>query len=255
MEMFLLEEGRAYVRGSLGCEAVAALSLWLSKLRACRGWLAGWLPEKLVGMRGQGRGRRLLPSPLTNKPMFVFYIPEANSDAKLLSMALDSFRGNRWLFGCPLQCVAEFQDLLENWSVQRLIKTEVAPPPRHLKPFLSPAIPRSLPHPCRWVHTGALFWSRLFLFSAIFHSFPVQHFCLSDACNWFIRMASLPPPSGLSLDWRPCCLWQEQHADRQENKLQVTSPQSVTVAVGFLVGQSRISPSEVVFLILHSHAS
>lgn len=88
-----------------------------------------------------------------------------------------------------------------------------------------------------------------------FHSFPVQHFCLSDACNWFIRMASLPPPSGLSLDWRPCCLWQEQHADRQENKLQVTSPQSVTVAVGFLVGQSRISPSEVVFLILHSHAS
>lgn len=28
-----------------GYEAVAALSLWLSKLHACRGWLAGWLPE------------------------------------------------------------------------------------------------------------------------------------------------------------------------------------------------------------------
>lgn len=113
MEMFLLEEGRAYVGGRLGCEAVAALSLWLSKLRACRGWLAGGLPEKLVGMWGQGRGRRPLPSPLTNKPMFVFYIPETNLDAKLLSMARHSFRGNRWLFGCPLQCVAEFQDLLE----------------------------------------------------------------------------------------------------------------------------------------------
>lgn len=48
MEMFLLEEGWAYVRGRLGLgvaggggyEAMAALSLWLSKLRACRGWLA-----------------------------------------------------------------------------------------------------------------------------------------------------------------------------------------------------------------------
>lgn len=78
-----------------GYEAMAALSLWLSKRRACRGWLAGWLPEKLLGTQGQDRGRRLLPSLLTDNPMFVFvYLKassEANSDAKLLLMALLSF--------------------------------------------------------------------------------------------------------------------------------------------------------------------
>lgn len=50
--------GTAYVRGCWGfgrwgggCASVAALSLWLSKLCACRGWLAGRPPEKRVGMQ------------------------------------------------------------------------------------------------------------------------------------------------------------------------------------------------------------
>lgn len=60
---------------------MAALSFWLSKLRACRGWLAGCLPEKLLCMQGQGRGRRPLPSLLTNNPVFVLVYLKASSRA------------------------------------------------------------------------------------------------------------------------------------------------------------------------------
>lgn len=60
-----------------GYEAIAALSFWLSKLHACRGWLPGWLPEKLVGMQGQGRGRRLLPSSTHKNTNVCLCVPES----------------------------------------------------------------------------------------------------------------------------------------------------------------------------------
>lgn len=49
MEVFLLDGGLltcggvGFSLGGGGCASVAALSLWLSKLHACRGWLAGRL--------------------------------------------------------------------------------------------------------------------------------------------------------------------------------------------------------------------
>lgn len=60
--------GTAYMRGCLGgYVSVAALSLWLSKLCACRGWLAGRPPEKRVGMQVTMGGGLLILSTLTEK--------------------------------------------------------------------------------------------------------------------------------------------------------------------------------------------
>lgn len=54
-----------------GSESVAALSLWLSKLCACRGWLAGRLRNTgRAGFTAGGGGR--LFSQLRGKPMLVF---------------------------------------------------------------------------------------------------------------------------------------------------------------------------------------
>lgn len=83
-----------------GYEAVAALSLWLSKLctQGVAGWLAGWLPaclpEKLVGMQGHGWGRRLLLSLLTMfvSSMFVFvYLKASSNDNSVVKLLLIAF--------------------------------------------------------------------------------------------------------------------------------------------------------------------
>ncbi|CAB1456277.1 unnamed protein product [Pleuronectes platessa] len=50
----------------------------------------GWLPEKLLSMQGQGRGRRLLPLLPTNKAMF-FFVNLESIQAELLSVALVGF--------------------------------------------------------------------------------------------------------------------------------------------------------------------
>lgn len=179
--------------------------------------------------------------------MFVFvYLKassKANSDAKLplsfeetggFSAACCSAQGCSWVSG-----------LAGEPNGQQLIKTGDAPPPlfptRHSKPFLSPAIPRSLPHPCRQVHTGALF-SSLFIFS--YRSFSsVQCFCLSDSSHWVIRMASLPRLRA--------SLWTEGRAVYDRNNMQTDRKinhmwpqQSLSPS---LVSQCCISPSEVVF--------
>lgn len=201
-------------------EAVAALCLWLSKLRACRGWLAGWLPEKLVGMQGQGRGRRLLPSLLTNKPMFVFvYLKassKANSDAKLLLTALLSFEETGGISAacCSAQGCSWVSGLAGKLNGQRLIKTGDAPPPlfptRHLKPSSLP--PSLAPSPTPAVEYIQGPCSRLFIFSYLSFS-PVHCFCLSDGSHCFIfRMASLPR--------LPASLWTEGHAVYDRNNMQ-----------------------------------
>lgn len=105
-----------------GSEAIAALSLWLSKLHVCRGWLAGWLPEKPVGMQGQGRGRRrLLPSfsSQINQQFSVAYLKtssKATSNAKLCPMALPSnhITGGFSAACCIVRSCGRVQDWLEN---------------------------------------------------------------------------------------------------------------------------------------------
>lgn len=138
---------------------MAALSLWLSKLRACRGWLPGWLAGCLRNWwacRVRTGGGGCFPLLLTNTPMFVFvYLKassEANSDAKLLLMALLSFEetGGFSAACCSAQGCIRVSGLAGKPNGQQLIKTGDAPPPlfpsRHLKPSSPPAIPRSLPH-------------------------------------------------------------------------------------------------------------
>lgn len=168
---------------------------WVSCMCAGGGWLAGCLPEKLVGMQqGQGRGRRQLPSLLTNKPMFVFvYLKssrKANSDAKLLFMALLGFEETGGILAacCSAQGCCWVSGLAGKLNGQRLIKTGDAPPPlfptRHLK---SPPLPPS-PTPAVEYIQGPC--SRL-LFSSIFHSL------LSSAFVWVTVVVGLFkwPPS------------------------------------------------------------
>lgn len=130
-----------------GSKATAPLSLWLSKLHACRGWLAGWLPEKPVGMQGQGWGRRLLPSVLTNKPAVFFSVLECILQncfsCKTTCYVSPWFGWNRWH---PAAFHGRLSSgLAETLNGQQPIKAAYAPPPilptRHLK---SPSCPPTL---------------------------------------------------------------------------------------------------------------
>lgn len=208
-----------------GCyEAMAALSLWLSKLHVCRGWLAAW---ETGGHAGSGPGEEaasLAAHKSTNVCLFYTWSPPA----KLIQMQSCSWwppfsfeETGGFLAACSW--VSGFAGGL---SGRRLIKTGGdAPPPlfptHHLK-LLSlsrhPSLPPSPTRPCRRVHTGALF-SSLFIFVYL-SFFRVQCFCLSDGgvFKW--------PPSPVSqpLFGLKAMLFMTGRTCRQENEHHVPSP-------------------------------
>lgn len=197
---------------------VGVMRLWY----CLYGWVScvcaggDWLPEKLVGMQGQGRGRRLLPSLLTINQWFVFVYLEssskANSDAKLLLMALLSLEGTGGFSAacCSAQGCSWVSGFAGELNGQRLIKTGDAPPPlfptRHLK---TPSLPPSLapsPTPASEYIQGPC--SRLFIF--IYLSFlSCAFFKWHCPSHWFIQMAFLP-----------CLPWTEAHAVYDRNNMQ-----------------------------------
>lgn len=122
---------------------------WVSCVRAGGGWVAGWLPEKLVGMWGQSRGRMPLGSLLTEKKdQSLFSLCTGKDPAKLLQMQSCSW----WLSSVLRKQVAFWvlvfavhrvyawvSGLAGKENGQQLIKTGDAPPPlfptRYLKPL------------------------------------------------------------------------------------------------------------------------
>lgn len=156
-------------------------------------------------------------------------------------------------FSWWLPCCSVRGSVSEKLNGQRLIKTTDAPPPlfptRHPKNSFIPAIPRSLPHPVEFKQGGLVLVSSLFHLRFIL-SCPLLLFEWRSVLGY---SNSLPPRLPASL-WTEGHAVYEQHADRQENKPHVTSPCSVTLAVGVIVSQSNTSPPEMVlFFKIYSH--
>lgn len=88
-------------------EAVGVLSLWLSKLRVCRGWLAGRPRNRWAcRVRAGGRDSVLLRSQISHCccVFLIFCIPESiqkSMQSHSWRLSSDSSK-NRWLFSGPL---------------------------------------------------------------------------------------------------------------------------------------------------------
>lgn len=132
---------------------------WVSCVHAGGGWLAGWLPEKLVGMQGHGWGRRLFFFffPLfTSKLMFVSVYLEASS--KFNSDNNTPFLTFEETAGCLENCL----ETGGNWLRQAMPHLPSLHPPLETFP-LPPSIAPSPTPVCCWIHTGSLF-SPIFYF-------------------------------------------------------------------------------------------
>lgn len=88
-------------------EAVGVLSLWLSKLRVCRGWLAGRLRNRWAcRVRAGGRDSVLLCSQISHCccVFLIFCIPgsiQKSMQSRSWRLSSDSSK-NRWLFSSLL---------------------------------------------------------------------------------------------------------------------------------------------------------
>lgn len=128
MEMFLLEEGWEYG----GLWRWAALSLWLSRLHVCR----GWLPERPVDMPelGLGGGGYFLICTQINHLFYPLWTSMyARGPFSSPPPCMHSKGKNRW----PFSSLSGI--FWENSTGRNLIKTGNSPPLTH--PFKPPSLP------------------------------------------------------------------------------------------------------------------
>lgn len=178
-------------------EAVGVLSLWLSKLRVCRGWLAGCPRNRWAcRVRAGGRDSVLLCSQISHCCCVFFFNllytwKHSEKYAKPFLTTLLRFKQKQVAFQRPAAFVrwidvAEFLDWLENatgsnWLRQATPWLPSFPPSFEISP--PPSLPpsmRSLPHRCCPLHTEALFLSPsvFFLLSFILS-------CPELLCGWW----------------------------------------------------------------------
>lgn len=189
---------------------MGVLSLWLSKLRVCRGRLAGRPRTRWAcRVRAGGRDSVLLRSQISHCCCvfnLLYTWKHSEKYAKPFLTTLLRFKQKQVAFQRPAAFVrwidvAEFLDWLENatgsnWLRQATPWLPSFPPSFEISP--PPSLPpsmRSLPHRCCPLHTEALFLSPSVFFSAVFYSFLSRAFVwVMVVIGLFRWPPSLPPP-------------------------------------------------------------